>query len=366
MKVAIVYPIPFGKEGSFGGGERYAFELARALSRFVDARLVTIGKRRSTQQMDGLRIETHPYLRLVEGTRSNPLALGFLRSLADVDVVHCTSYSTLITDLSVLYARACRKRVFITDIGGGGYISLRRILNVAKLSHGLLLLSRFAERFFPPGPPSRRVVYGGVDVDRFGPADGPRGRSVLYVGRLLPHKGIDFLIRAVPPGVPLRIVGRWHAPAYAAELVELARGKDVTFVDSADDQRLIDEYRRAAVCVLPSVYRDVRGALTAGPELLGLAVLEAMACAVPVVCTEVGSMPEIVEDGITGYVVPPNDPVALWDRIGALLEDPAQAARMGAAARQGIVARFTWEAVARRCLDAYAGTSADTGLEVAA
>ena len=65
------------------------------------------------------------------------------------------------------------------------------------------------------------------------------------------------------------------------------------------------------------------------PELLGQTLLEAMACATPVICTAVASMPELVEDGVNGLIVPPNDPAALRTRINWLLEHPQEAAAMG-------------------------------------
>jgi glycosyltransferase involved in cell wall biosynthesis len=82
--------------------------------------------------------------------------------------------------------------------------------------------------------------------------------------------------------------------------------------------------------------------------------MEAMACGTPVVVSDVGAMSEVVVDGVTGFLVPPNDPAALRDRIRRLLGDPGLAARLGAAARRRIVEKFTWEAVAERCLAAYA------------
>jgi glycosyltransferase involved in cell wall biosynthesis len=366
VKVAVVYPIPFGEEGSFGGGERYAFELARALAQRADVRLVTVGRERRTEVIDGLRVETHPYLRLLHGSPSNPLTFGFLRSLAGVDVVHCATYSTVLTDLAVLYARLTGKRVFITDVGGGGWITLARAVNVARLSHGLLLLSRFADRSFPGSAPARWVIFGGVDVARFRPLAGSRRSSVLYVGRLLPHKGVDHLINAVPAGVPLRIVGRPYSAEFTARLQQLAVGKDVTFVFDADDARIADEYRGAAVCVLPSVYRTGDGAEAEAPELLGLTLLEAMACGTPVVCSDVGSLPEVVENGVTGRVVPPGDPAALWTAISSLLEDADLARRMGEAGRARVLERFTWDAVAENCLRIYSGAAAVPSLEAAA
>ncbi|MGH7918000.1 MAG: glycosyltransferase, partial [Candidatus Binataceae bacterium] len=113
-------------------------------------------------------------------------------------------------------------------------------------------------------------------------------------------------------------------------------------------------YRRACCVVLPSVYKTLYGDETRVPELLGQTLLEAMACGTPVICTEVASMPEIVEDGVNGFIVPPNDPTALREKIAWLLNNPHHAAAMGKAGRQRVLDRFTWPAVVRRCLEAYA------------
>jgi glycosyltransferase involved in cell wall biosynthesis len=106
--------------------------------------------------------------------------------------------------------------------------------------------------------------------------------------------------------------------------------------------------------VLPSVYRDELGGNTRVPELLGQALLEAMACETPVVCTNVASMPEIVQDGVSGFVVPPNDPSALREKLMWLRDHPERARQMGAAGRQRVLERFTWDQVVSRCLRIYA------------
>lgn len=105
--------------------------------------------------------------------------------------------------------------------------------------------------------------------------------------------------------------------------------------------------------VLPSVERTAYGREIAVSELLGLVVLEAMMSGTPVVCGALGGLPEIVEDGVTGFLVTPGNVEYLHERIGQILNDSALARRMGSAAREDALDRFTWDACARRCLDAY-------------
>jgi glycosyltransferase involved in cell wall biosynthesis len=107
------------------------------------------------------------------------------------------------------------------------------------------------------------------------------------------------------------------------------------------------------VLVLPSVQRTCYGRPVAISELLGLSVLEAMASGTPVICSRIGGLPEVVQDGETGFLVTPGDIDELHDRLAALLADPARTARMGRAARDVVLERFTWRACAARCMAAY-------------
>ncbi len=158
---------------------------------------------------------------------------------------------------------------------------------------------------------------------------------------------------AVPEGIGLEIIGFPYDTRFLDDLHRLARGKRVVFRHNCDDGALVDAYRRAMCVVLPSVYHTMYGEETRVPELLGQTLLEGMACGAPVICTDVASMPEIVEHGVSGFIVAPNDPAALGEKIRWLAGHPAEAAEMGRAGHRRMLEKFTWPQVVKRCLSIY-------------
>jgi glycosyltransferase involved in cell wall biosynthesis len=215
-----------------------------------------------------------------------------------------------------------------------------------NLIQRFILISDFSRRILPESVwPRSAVVRGGIDLDRFQYDPRPRKRQVILVSRIMPHKGQNYLIEAAGSDISVVIAGRIKDERYYQYLQDMARGKQVTFLTDASDDEILELYRTSAVTVAASVYRDVWGNEWPQSELLGLTMLESMAVGTPVVCTDVGAMPEYVADEVTGYVVPPNDPKQLRDRIDRLLDDKASAIEMGRAG-SAHVQRFSWDQVA--------------------
>jgi glycosyltransferase involved in cell wall biosynthesis len=352
MRVVHIVPALFGPDGLVGGAERYACELARHMASAVPTTLVGFGDVAREEWRGPLRVRTLPAWH-VRGQRSNPFSLAILRELEQADVVHCHQHHVLVSSVAAAWGRVRRRRVFVSDLGGGGW-DVSAYVPTDAWFHGHLHLSEYSRQVFGHAANARaRVVGGGVDTVRFSPDPAvPRDGGALFVGRLLPHKGVGDLIAGVPPHLPLTIVGPCPDEATRGRLESSAAGKDVTFRYDLSDEALVQEYRRALCVVLPSVYRTPAGE-TKVPELLGQTLLEGMACGAAAICTRVASMPEVVEDGVTGFVVPPNDPVALGERLAWLADHRAQAAVIGAAGRARVLRHFTWDAVVSRCLAAY-------------
>jgi glycosyltransferase involved in cell wall biosynthesis len=352
-----IVPALFGAQGITGGAERYAFELARHMSERVPTRLIAFGDRDTTETAGQLQIRVIGPAWYVRGQRSNPIAWPIVGEVLHADVIHCHQRHVLMSTAAAAVARLTGRRVFATELGGGGW-DISAYMPTDRWFHGHLHISEYSRAVYGHGAkPWARVILGGVDTNRFCPDSAVRRSNVpLFVGRLLPHKGIADLIAALPNELPLDIVGPRNGNG-ADHLMQQSAGKQVRFRYDLDDAALVDAYRRALCLVLPSVYRPAGGAETKVPELLGQTLLEAMACATPVICTRVASMPEIVEDGRSGFIVEPGDHAQLRDRLRWLASHPEEAAAMGAEGRRTVLSRFQWSQVVERCLDAYGCSS---------
>jgi len=352
--VTHVVPALFEPSGIVGGAERYALELARAMANRVRCSLLTFGNEARRERVGDLEIEVlgHPWY--VRGQRSNPMSTRLFSALTRSSIVHCHQQHVLASSLAALYCRLTGRRVFVSDLGGGGW-DISAYLSTDNWYDGHLHISEYSRRVFGHADrPDAHVILGGVDTERFQPGRAiEHDIDVLYVGRILPHKGINYLIEGLPEGMRAAVVGKPDDSAYLDHLRELARGKQVVFRHDVDDDALVDTYRRSLCVALPSVYTTIYEKTTSVPELLGQALLEGMACGLPVLATNVASLPEVVEDGVTGFLVPPNDPTALRHRLVQLRDEPHLARRMGEAARTRVLERFTWDRVVDRCLSIY-------------
>lgn len=357
-RVLHLVPAPFSDEGVIGGAERYALELAKSMAHQTPTTLVTFGNKTHREKVGPLQVVMLKTRRYIKGQALNPWTPALLPQLWRADVVHCHQYRIIPASLAAIFCRLTGKKCFASDLGGGAW-DFSAFVPTERWYRGHLHISQYSRAVHGQQDKAwAHVIMGGVDAEKFAP-ENPDGDAtdgvVRFVGRVMPHKGVDDLVQAVPKDLPLEVIGRPYDEAFYAHLQTLARGKTVSFRTGTDDDELVAAYRRALCVVLPSVYTSsYNGQGGSTPELLGQTLLEGMACGVPAICTEVASMPEVVEDGVTGFVVPPNDPLALGEKLCWLRDNPAKRDEMGRAARRRVLEHFTWPAVVRRCLEIYA------------
>ena len=224
-------------------------------------------------------------------------------------------------------------------------------------------------RLYDALPERIATVPCGVDTTVFRPGDKAAARRrlglpperflVLQLGRLVPRKGIDNVIKALallprgPDAAQLMVVGGASTEPDERLTPEIGRLRGVTqahgvsgqvhFAGRRDREQLRDWYLAADVFVTTPWY-----------EPFGITPLEAMACGRPVIGSEVGGIKHTVVDGVTGFLVPPKDPWALAVRLSFLQCNPAMGAAMGRAGAHRVRRNYTWSQVARQLAEVYA------------
>jgi glycosyltransferase involved in cell wall biosynthesis len=202
------------------------------------------------------------------------------------------------------------------------------------------------------------VVPVGVDHTVFRPrleVTPVKGRIMVTSSSDVPMKGLVPLLEAVAKlrterELELVVIGNPRPEGRVAKAIErLDLGPIVRCVTGISDDELARNYAQAEVAVVPSLY-----------EGFSLPAIEAMACGVALVATTGGALPEVVgTDGETGLLVPPDDPGALAAAIGRLLDDDELRSRLGAAGRERVLGRFTWQVTAKGTADQYRALLAD-------
>ena len=217
---------------------------------------------------------------------------------------------------------------------------------------------------YPEISPERvRVIRNGIDTVEYSPDQKTDVLErhgidlsrpyVIFVGRITRQKGVPVLLRAAaaldPSAQLVLCAGAADTPELGAEVSSLVaelqatRSGVIWIPEMLPKPEVIQLLTHALLFACPSVY-----------EPLGIVNLEAMACATAVVASRVGGIPEVVDDGVTGLLVPPEDPSSLADAMNLLLRDPGRADAMGRAGRERAVAEFSWDAVAAQTAALYA------------
>lgn len=353
-----------------GGIENNIRLLARGLrERGVDAHVLVTntGTATTREAVDGVPVtRTGRQAHILSTPISLPFFAELRRQMATVDLVHLHAPYPPAELAQLLLGRS--KPAVITyhsDIvrqrrTGKLYAPLlRKVLQRAALVAASSPVYIESSPFLRNVRPKCRVIHFGIETERFAETEQVRGDAqrlrrhyddlplLLFIGRLRHYKGVDVLIKAMHRiKAKLLIIGTgpmqeaWQNLAQAEGLVD-----KVFFLGDASERESLAARYAAELFVLPSTNRA---------EALGIVQLEAMACGMPVVCTELGTGTSYVNrNGVTGVVVSPNDPQALAAAINRLLVSPALRAKMGAEGRRRVREAFSFHSMIDSTIDFY-------------
>ena len=367
MKVLLLYKDYYPV---VGGIENHIRLLARGLhAQGVDARVLATNTGTATlrQTIDGVPVtKTGRQAHIL----STPISLSYFAELrkqtAMADLVHLHAPYPPAELAQLILGRAKPTVIsYHSDIvrqrrTGKIYAPLlRKVLQRAALVAASSPAYIASSPFLRDVQEKCRVIHYGIETERFEETgqvrdDAQRLRSqhgglplLLFIGRLRHYKGVDVLIRAMRRiEAHLLIIGTGPMQEAWQDLAREENLADKVFFlgDGSEKESLAARYA-ADLFVLPSTNRA---------EALGIVQLEAMACGLPVVCTELGTGTSYVNrDGETGLVVSPNDPRALAAAINKLLGDSAMRARMGAAGRKRVRKAFTFQTMINATISFY-------------
>lgn len=372
----------------YGGAGVHVEYLARELARVVDVTVHCFGDERPADWRP--RVVAHapaPGLEDAVALQAMSVDLAMADAVGGADVVHShTWYANLaghlaklvhgIPHVATVHSLEPFRPWKAEQLGGGYAVSTWCERTALEAADAVIAVSHEHRRdlltAYPAVDPARVSVIGnGIDTDEYRPDPATdvlehygvdRGSPyVVFVGRITRQKGLTHLLDAAwqldPAAQLVLCAGAADTADLAAEIErkvgELrAKREGVVWIEGMLEKReVIQLLTHGAVFVCPSIY-----------EPLGIVNLEAMACETAVVATDTGGIPEVVEDGVTGLLVPfdpvddpsraPRDPErfahALADRVNRLLADPGEARRLGAAGRERAASDFSWASVAER------------------
>ena len=351
--------VTFDPPENVGGVEGRATAYTRGLikqNNFVE--VVALAPRYDYSEADflGATMQRYPSSSR-RALKSFRAAVGQMRSNSIDSLFLLSGALTIFGLLTLLFARITRRRSLIflygKDILGARGSRLESVLLVlaSHLAMKVAVNSRFTKTLLPPSVARKTgVLYPGVDpsvaAGYLGTANPRLGeKTILFVGRLVDRKGADDLIRAFGKlgekqgGVKLEIVGDGPQMGQLRDLArDLGVGDKTRFLGKLTGRPLYERYSNAYLFVMPS--KTAKGDV----EGFGTVFLEAGLFGKPSIGTRSGGIPEAIQDGKTGILVPERDPDALSKAIEGLISDEKKTRELGENARELVTSTFTWDA----------------------
>jgi glycosyltransferase involved in cell wall biosynthesis len=300
QRIVHISPTYYSQHSVIGGGEKYIIYMCRAITiganqRGLDLRSSVLAFGQNPGSYD---IASGIRCRVMLGRPWDPFSIDLANleteiAQADVVVVHqCLSAFGL---FAAAHSKSAKKFVVGVDLGGGEHGVIRHTPEVGRTFDLLHAISRFAASSYRDIDGRVEVIPGPIDTEYYQPDYNlPKDPDlVLAVGRILPHKGLDRVVRALPHNKRLIIAGSAYDEEYKMYLAQLAQGHSVEIRENVSDKAILSLMQTASVFVQASTHFDYKGNFYHKPELLGLAPLEALSAGTATIVSSAGSLPEL-------------------------------------------------------------------------
>ncbi|MEM2373361.1 MAG: GT4 family glycosyltransferase PelF [Thermoproteota archaeon] len=357
-----------------GGVEKVVFEISRRLVKMgVDITVLTLNTMmaKGFEILEGIKVYRFRPIILTETTKAQlaispllPLKILEVYKTEKPDIIHANNRFFFTTICSVILKKIVGKPL-VTTLHLGPMSLDMRILNffinvyektvskwIITNSDKIIAVSNAVMKHaLSLGAPYKKikVVPNGVDLKEFSPGEFRKAerKKIIFIGRLFPNKGIQYLVEAAPiilarhPDVEFIIIGKGPMETELKKLIG----------------RLNVEHAFRFLGIVPSIpeiMREcdifVRPSLTEG---MPLTILEAMACGLPIIASKIPGTSEVVKDGETGILIKPGDVKQLSDAVIKLIEDENYAKRIRARAYEFIRNHYSWDRIAEEYLKIY-------------
>lgn len=313
------------------------------------------------EKTDGINIFKIPALNWFPMEHSDRITLGinlipgrFRNRLKKYDIIHFHGgdltfplFSYTVKKLKIFQLHG-----FSLDFYKRYFLSRLIFKNIADL---YISISRNMQReLIDLGIPKNRIrlLYNGIDAKTFHPSEKKSDNLVLFVGRITYTKGLHILLeslRYLKKKIHLVVIGPsdWDVKYFREILVRMEnenkKGEHkITYLGAQEQTNIIKWYQKASVFVLPSF-----------GEAFAVVNLEALACGTPVIATNIGGIPEVIQHGKNGILIPPNNAIKLAEAIQYLLDNEDVRARFGREGRKFVVENFSYSVIGKKLCRIY-------------
>ena len=301
MKLLHFSPTFYSTDSVIGGGEKYVFYIVKALQKYcsiagygIENLILSLGVNPGLYDAyDSVKLD------IIKGAAWDYKSIYLPDLIQRINHADCVIIHQCLTPLGLFvasHARLCNKIVIGMDHGAGEHPLVSHTSEVGYIFDLLLAQSDFAAVSFIGLDAHTEVICGPIDSDYYKPMHIPREKDlVVSVGRILPHKGFERTIKAMPSSLRLVIIGTNSNTDYYNYLVSVIKdyAKQVRIVENASDDKVLDYFCRASLFVHASTHVGYDGAYYSKPELLGLAPLEALSCGTRSYVSSSGSLAEL-------------------------------------------------------------------------